>query len=82
MSWVIKPVLMATCVGELPHIKRDWPKCPECKEGMEPALGTWNYTESGRDDIYLENVYIWTCGQGHWMPQIPKVKELQRKIKK
>ena len=79
MSWTVKQVFIAKWRGKR-RIETDWLKCPTCLETMEPRIGIWHYTESGQDDIYLENIWIWECPQGHRMPEIPKVKPLHEKL--
>ena len=46
------------------------------------ASGSVEYTESGLDNILLENVPVWRCPNGHEDVQIPAVNELHQVIAK
>ena len=55
-------------------------KCYACAEKMKPKKGSYHYTESGLDNVYLDNVTIESCKCGEESVVIPKIDELHAVI--
>ncbi|MFO0754630.1 MAG: YgiT-type zinc finger protein, partial [Thermodesulfovibrionales bacterium] len=55
-------------------------KCPECGKTMKSVSGTYQYVESGLDNVILTGVPLHKCPCGEVMPEIRNVEGLHRVI--
>ena len=56
--------------------------CHECNSKMDESQEIYHYKESGLDNVYLDNVYVYRCKCGEMFPSIPGVIDLHTKIGK
>lgn len=54
--------------------------CVDCGRVMHKTKGSYQYTESGVDNVYLKGVTIYKCECGEELPEIPHIEELHRVI--
>lgn len=54
--------------------------CVNCGRVMHKTKGSYHYTESGLDNVYLKGVVIYKCECGEELPEIPHIEELHRII--
>jgi len=50
--------------------------CHECNSEMKESQETYHYLESGLDNIYLEDIYVYRCKCGEFFPSIPGIIDL------
>jgi len=55
-------------------------KCLDCNKDMTVSKEVYHYTESGLDNVYLENVEIYRCECGEEFASIPAIIELNSVI--
>jgi len=55
-------------------------KCHECNKTMKPSKEIYYYTESGLDNVYLDNVVVYKCECGEEFASIPAINELNATI--
>jgi len=51
-------------------------KCPKCDKLISSSVGNHKYTESGLENVYLENIKIYECACGLSIPSIFRVGRL------
>lgn len=56
--------------------------CHVCNAEMEASKEQYHYTESGLDNIYLDNINVYNCQCGEFCANIPEIIELQSVIGK
>lgn len=54
--------------------------CHACNAEMKESRQQYHYTESGLDNIYLEDISVYHCTCGEFCANIPKINELQTLI--
>ena len=55
-------------------------KCPQCGAMSQRKIGSHKYTESGLDNVYLENIPVYECSCGASLPSIFRLHRLHELI--